>query len=101
MAALPQVNIQTGAVTGTLTHGQQFEWYNPTNSLAFVTNCGNFCVVDSYEVPATGTTVATIVDVPNQEGLAFSSSAANVGGMPHVQGPINVGVHQPGGKKVA
>lgn len=98
----PNVNIENGAVTGTLTHGQQFYWYNPSNVAAIVSNCGNYCVVDAYEVPPNGYTVATLLGTPNQAGLAFSSTAANVGGMPHIQNPIQFPGIRPGeGEKVA
>src|SRR5579863_1077688 len=91
----PNVNIQNGQVTGTLVHGQVFWWYNPTSSGAIVSNCGNFCAVDAYEVPASGYTPATVLTNPNQSGLAFSSTQSSVPGMPHVQNPITVDVVQP------
>lgn len=88
--SLPYIDVTTGAVTGSLTKGGSFSWYNPTNMVALITNVGNFCVVDSYQVPAGGSTPANFLGEPNQQGLAFTSTVSNIGGMPHVQGPINM-----------
>jgi len=85
----PYVDITTGNVFGTLVHGQPFYWYNPTISNAIVSNCGNFCVVGAYEVPANGATMATILTVPNQSSNAFSSTQFTGAGMPHLQNPIS------------
>jgi len=84
----PYVDITTGDVYGTLVHGQPFYWYNPTNTPAIVSNCGNFCAVGAYEVPPNGSTIATILTSPNQNGNAFSSTQFGAPGMPHLQSPI-------------
>jgi len=86
----PYVDVTSGQVYGTLVHGQPFYWYNPTASPAIVSNCGNYCAVNAYEVPANGSTIATILVQPNQNGLAYSAS--NVPGMPHLQSPITIEV---------
>lgn len=90
----PNINVTNGAVQGTLVHGQPFWWWNPTSATVVVSNCGNFCLVNAYEVPANGYTAATVSINPNQATLAFTTTAS-VPGQPHVQNPITVDEDEP------
>ena len=83
-----QVNIQNGSITGgTLSKGCTFEWYNPTGNPVQLTNCGNFCTQDNYNVPANGYASAQILAMPNGLQYAFKDPAWNAGGQPHITAP--------------
>lgn len=87
---VPQVNIQTGQITGgSLNNGEPFQWVNPTSSPVTLTACGNWCAADTYTVPAasggvSGTANAQVSSSPNTNPYAFLDPAWNAPGMPHI-----------------
>jgi hypothetical protein len=59
--AEPYVNIQTGAVYGTITSGGTFSWYNPTAANCTVSNVGSWCTESSYgPIPPGASVFATV-----------------------------------------
>jgi hypothetical protein len=87
-----QVDVTNGAITPTgseLTPNTNFEWVNNTSGAVQISNCGNWCSPASCVVPAAangvpGTYAAQILPMPNTLGGAFSDSAWNPPGMPHI-----------------
>ena len=85
----PYINLQNGSITGTIMHGQNFYWYNPTTSDVQVKNCGTWCTQDSYAVPAGGYVQANVSFVTNPNSYAFTEhpNQWNAPGQPHISAP--------------
>jgi len=73
--------------------GNSFVWLNyNTNASVTIANCGNWCSPAGCTVPAAtpgnpivpGTFTAQVLQPPNTEPCAFSSTGWNIPGMPHV-----------------
>jgi hypothetical protein len=92
----PLVNIQTGAVAGTLTAGQPFDWNNPNPGTVAIANCGTWCAANSYPIASGGVTAAAMATNPNGNSLAWTETPNrwDAPGMPHTQGPITVHAHK-------
>lgn len=92
----PNINIVNGQVTGALTHGQNFYWYNPgdTTQSIVISGCGSWCVYSSYTIPAGEQYVQAQILVSPQSPYSWAENPNrwNAPGMPHTQGPI----HHPG-----
>lgn len=99
-----QIDVTNGNVSGgTLTWGCNFEWVNPTSSIAKLTCCGGFSTQASYDVPAATSPTQpgiTAAQLNSSFEFVFGNSAWNVPGMPHIVNPpsvvVNPGAH-PGG----
>jgi plastocyanin len=50
----PYVNLQSGALVGSIESGDSFSWYNPTNGSCNVTGVGSWCTASSYNSIAAG-----------------------------------------------
>jgi hypothetical protein len=85
----PYINIQNGSITGGLTRGQPFYWYNPTGTNVEVKNIGTWTSADSVGVPANNYAQVTYLLVPNANSFAFTESPNqwNAGGQPHISNP--------------
>lgn len=85
---MPQVNIQNGAVAGSLQNGQAFNWYNPLPNAVAISNCGPWCGASSYTA-SPGLSPASMATRPNSSAWAFTESPNrwNTPGMPHVGNP--------------
>lgn len=89
----PSFNIQNGQVSGQWpSDGGTFYWYNPTSAAVSLTNCGTFCMKDSYDVPPVtdpsgGYLQAYLRNPTNPNAYAFTDPAWNTPGMPHLQTP--------------
>ena len=83
-----QVNIENGQITpagSTLSAGTPFQWLNNTAHNVKLSNCGNWCNADTYDVPANGGTAnASVLAVPNLQSGAFTDPGWNTPGMPHI-----------------
>lgn len=88
----PNINIVNGQVTGTLTKGQPFYWYNPTANDVAITigNCGTWCEQSEYTIPAGSQQYvqAQIKSSPNENALSWvddpSSDWTGGGTGPHI-----------------
>ncbi|HTS34742.1 MAG TPA: hypothetical protein VMH04_03660 [Candidatus Solibacter sp.] len=85
----PNINVQTGQVTGTLLNGTEFYWYNPTSQNISISGCGAWCVSDVYNPPAGKYQRANLQAFPNTSAFAWTETPNqwNVPGMPHIQTP--------------
>lgn len=84
----PNINIQTGVVTGTLQNGQNFYWYNPTDGDVDLEGCGTWCTQDQFTLEP-GYTETTMLANPNEDAFSWTESPNqwDAPGMPHTQGP--------------
>lgn len=46
------INVVTGAISGPIYPGSQFEWINTGNTVCVVSGVGGWCTQNSYSVPA-------------------------------------------------
>lgn len=84
----PNINIETGVVTGALEDGQTFYWYNPTQESVDLLGCGTWVAKDEFKL-APGYNQTSMLLNPNEDAFSWTESPNewNTPGMPHVQNP--------------
>lgn len=87
-ANTPNINIQTGMVTGSLQNGQTFYWYNPTQGYVELDGCGIWCAQDDFGLDP-GYTQTSMQIMPNENAFGWTESPNewNAPGMPHISNP--------------
>ncbi|HUO15021.1 MAG TPA: hypothetical protein VMX38_08550 [Verrucomicrobiae bacterium] len=87
-ANTPNINIQTGMVTGSLQSGQTFYWYNPTQGHVDLNACGVWAADDDYGLDSGYTAAAMRVNpYEGTFGWTEDPNQWNAPGLPHILNP--------------
>lgn len=91
------VNVVTGQASSALAANEPFVWVNPTTNIVTLTNCGGFCSLSTYVVPARtdtapGEAQAQVNSAPNnwtwqENPVGTWNPGGPHPGMPHIQNP--------------
>jgi hypothetical protein len=103
---LPQVSVKDGSGASALGAGDQFEWVYPSPQVgpnpAQLSGCSGFCTQNTFVVAMGGSTPAQIKSSTLPGSHAFTDSAWDVPGMPHINtGSVSPKQHEHDKKDVA